>query len=160
MEEGTTRKARQRRSRPTPGELGRLLSPTSTTAERVRGLLGAGLSATDVAATSGVSVSALRNWGSSDAQPRNDAAIALDDLRAVVKVLLAGGLPPARATGWLTSRNEGFGDERPIDQLRVEPTVVLSAAHGVVLDAQLAAEGSATAEVEGDNVVELTVKNS
>jgi hypothetical protein len=137
----------------------RLLGPTATTAERVRGLLGAGLSAADVAATSGVSVSALRNWGSGDAQPRNDSAIALDDLRAVVTILLTGGLPAARATGWLTSRNDRFGDDRPIDLLRVNPTAVLSAAHGVVLDAALVDEGDA-ASVAGDNVVALADRQS
>jgi transcriptional regulator with XRE-family HTH domain len=132
-------KRRQRVSRaqymPTVTELTRLLEPTSTTSERVRGLLEAGLVAHDVAVATGVSVSALRNWSAGQTQPRRDAELALDDLRITVKTLLDGGLEAPRAVSWLKSRNpEYFENERPIDVLSKSPMQVLSAAHCELLE--------------------------
>lgn len=118
-------------------DLQRLLAPTSTTDERVRGLLRVGVPASEIAKGASVSVSALRNWASGQAEPRTDPAIFLDDLRELVKVLLDGDVPTIRAVQWLTSRNEAFEHHRPIDLLRERPIEVLSAAHGVVLDDQL-----------------------
>jgi hypothetical protein len=118
-------------------ELQRLLAPTSTTRERVRGVLLVGVPASEIAKGAEVSVSALRNWAAGQTEPRTEAAIFLDDLREVVKVLLDGGIPPVRTLRWLTSRNEELEHERPIDLLRERPIEVISAAHGVVLDDEL-----------------------
>jgi hypothetical protein len=113
-----------------------MLASTATTSERVQALLAIGLRSADIARCSGVSQSALRNWSAGSAQPRPDAAVALDDLRTVAKVLLDGGITRDRAVSWLTSRDpEQFHDCRPLDLIRSEPMSVLAAAHGAVLDA-------------------------
>jgi transcriptional regulator with XRE-family HTH domain len=112
-----------------------MLASTATTSERVQALLAIGLRSADIARCSGVSQSALRNWSSGSAQPRPDAAIVLDDLRTVAKVLLDGGIATDRAVSWLTSRDpDRFHDCRPLDLIRSEPMSVLAAAHGAVLD--------------------------
>lgn len=70
-----------------------------------------------------------------ETEPRPDAAIALDDLRATAKVLLDGGLEPARIVSWLMSRDAAsFENGRPIDCLRRSPVRVLSAAQLEVLE--------------------------
>jgi len=78
----------------------------------------------------------LRNW-SAGAEPRLDAAITLDDLRAVTTVLLDGGMEPERIAYWLISRDPKTR-ERPIDQIASRPTAVLSAAVDMVMDDKLA----------------------
>jgi hypothetical protein len=111
-----------------------MLASTATISERVQALLAIGLRSADIARCSGVSQSALRNWSSGSAQPRSDAAIVLDDLRIVAKVLLDGGIAADRAVSWLTSRDpDRFHDCRPLDLIRSEPMSVLAAAHGAVL---------------------------
>jgi hypothetical protein len=99
-------------------------------------LLVIGLRSADIARCSGVSQSALRNWSAGSAQPRPAAAVVLDDLRTIAKVLLDGGIATDRAVIWLTSRDpDRFHDCRPLDLIRTEPMSVLAAAHGAVLDA-------------------------
>lgn len=120
----------------------KLLATTATIAERTRGLLML-LPPTIVADAVGVRASSLRNWVSGQSQPRSEAAILLDDLRATAKVLLDGGIEPGRATAWLTSRNpENWDGMRPVEAIRMDPMDVLAAAHGVVLEQAKTAEGT------------------
>lgn len=121
-----------------PAELTDLLQPTATVDELIRGLLGIGLQAKDIAAAVRVSPSTLRNWTSGQGRPRSEAEFVLDDLRATVKVLLDGGLPAARAARWLKARDpERFDDRRPIEWLAADPTRVLRGAHHEVLDEEI-----------------------
>lgn len=120
-----------------------LLAPTSTTPERLRGLLALGLTGAAVASAVGVSASALRNWTAGIAEPRADAAITLDDLRAAAKALLDGHVEPARVTSWLTSRTPRLrGNQRPLDLLATTPVEVLVAVHEHVLEGRLAASAT------------------
>lgn len=129
------RAAERRRSRVSRTELLRLLGPTATTAERVNGLLGLGLHPADIGtALGGTTASTLRNWIAGDTEPRADAAISLDDLRATARALLEAGLEPQRVVSWLISRDPRFEGQRPIDILATTPTRVLSAAFEQVLD--------------------------
>jgi hypothetical protein len=125
-------------------ELDRLLHTTATTRERVRGLLAVGLHTSDIADAAGVSESAVRNWSSGQTEPRPHPEVILDDLRAAARVLIAGGIDPARAVRWLKSRNrEPLHDQRPLDVLPVDPMRVLAAAHEEVL-AHASASGEAS----------------
>lgn len=127
---------RQRRAKLSRKALAELLAPTATTSERVRGLLGLGLQPIEIAKAVGVgSTSTLRNWIASGTEPRPDAVIVLDDLRATAKILLDGNLEPERIVSWLMSRDPLFDSERPIDLLPSTPMRVLSAAHAVVIQA-------------------------
>jgi hypothetical protein len=104
-----------------------LLGHTSTTPERVRGLQGLGLTPQQLAATLGVSSSGLRNWGNGHAAPRASAALLLDDLRAVARLLLDRGMEAERVAAWLTSRDPRT-QERPVDAIAHRPTEVLASA--------------------------------
>jgi hypothetical protein len=125
---------------PSDEALIRLLLPTATASERTRGLLSL-LPPTILADAVGVKISSLRNWASGQSQPRPDAAIALDDLRAAAKVLLNGEIEPERASAWLMSRDPDYWKGmRPVEAIRVHPMDVLAAAHGVVLEQEKLAE--------------------
>jgi hypothetical protein len=129
------RDAERRRSKLSQPKLLELLSPTATTAERVNGLLGLGLHPADIGtAVGGATPSTLRNWIAGATEPRADAAISLDDLRATARALLEGGLEPQRVVSWLISRDGRFEGQRPIDILARRPTLVLSVAFERVLD--------------------------
>jgi len=117
---------------PTREQLDRWLSPTATTSERVQGLLAIGLSPADLSRAFGLTVSALRNWGTGQAEPRPDAAITLDDLRAVAKILLDGDLEPQRVAHWMRGWNPRI-ESRPLDSVATKPMEVRAAAHGEVL---------------------------
>ena len=111
------------------------LTAFSTSQDRTRGLLELGLRTADLAEITGVSVSAVRNWASGQAEPRKNPDIVLDDLRAAAQILLTGGLEPAQASRWLVSRDtQTFDNRRPIDLLPTQPMSVLAAAHEVVLE--------------------------
>lgn len=63
----------------------------------------------------------VRRWrkgGPSDDVP-DPATAAIDDLRAVVAMLLGAGYEGAAIKRFLQSRNTGLGQERPLDALRV-----------------------------------------
>lgn len=126
----------RRRVRLDRRELDHLLAPTATISERVKGLLGLGLPAAEIAKAVGVgSTSTLRNWATGDTEPRADAVIALDDLRVTATVLLDGGLEPERAVSWLLSRDpKHLENERPIDIVRTAPMKVLAAAHDIAIE--------------------------
>lgn len=129
------RAAERRRSKLSQSQLLAFLAPTATTSERVRGLLGLGLHPADVGtALGGTSTSTLRNWIAGETEPRADAAISLDDLRAAARALLEGGLEPERVVSWLISRDGRFGGQRPIDVLPTNPTRVLSSVFESLLD--------------------------
>jgi hypothetical protein len=116
-------------------DLRRHLAPTATIRERVEGLLAVGLSAAELSEVTRTTESTVRNWVAGDTEPRPDAEMALDYLRAVAKALLDGGMAPDRALRWLMSLDpDRFGTERPIDVLRTTPMRVLSAALDVTLD--------------------------
>jgi hypothetical protein len=125
-----------RRGRPNPDELEEWLKPSATISERVHGLLEIGLHASDIAKTTGVSVSALRNWSTGQARPRPDASIALDDLRASARILLEGGMHPDRIAQWLAGWNPKI-EGRPLDIIGTRPMDVRAAAHGEVFAAVL-----------------------
>jgi hypothetical protein len=121
-------------------DLSRLLLPTATASERTRGLLVL-IHPAILADAVGVKVTSLRNWASGQSQPRSDAAITLDDLRATAKVLLDGGVDAERASAWLTSRDpSAWEGMRPVEAIRVDPMDVLGAAHDVVLELEKDAE--------------------
>jgi len=102
--------------------------PTSTTSERVEALA-ATLEVALVAKAADVTPTAVRKW-IGGTEPRAEAAIAIDDLRAVVVVLLEAGFEPARIRSWLVSRDQYWLDgARPVECLAVKPMSVLSAAN-------------------------------
>jgi hypothetical protein len=75
-----------------------------------------------------VSYTAVRKW-QNGTEPRADVAMAIDDLRSVVVVLLEAGFEPSRIRSWLLSRDRArLSGERPIDCLADRPVPVLSAA--------------------------------
>jgi hypothetical protein len=103
------------------------LGPTSTVRERVQGLI-AVLEVPFVAKTIKVSYTAVRKW-QNGTEPRADLAMAIDDLRSVVAVLLEAGFEPSRIRSWLLSRDRVWlKGKRPIDCLADRPVEVLSAA--------------------------------
>jgi hypothetical protein len=116
-------------------ELMQNLAPTSTNPERVRALLRLDLTPKMLAHATGCqSLSTLRNWSTGQTQPREDAALALDDLRLVALTLLQAGLAPERVGRWFASRDpERFGGMRPFERFVVAPMEVLSAAQGDAL---------------------------
>jgi hypothetical protein len=113
-------------------QLQRSLAPAATTSERVRGLLAIGLHASEIARTTSVTVSALRNWSSGQAEPRPEAAIALDDLRSTAKILLDDGMEPARVAHWLRGWNPQLG-ARPLERVATAPADVRKAAQAASL---------------------------
>ncbi|MDW5597782.1 hypothetical protein VSS74_25745 [Conexibacter stalactiti] len=120
--------------------LGYALAPAATTSERVRGLLDIGLHASELARVAGsVSVSAVRNWAADQAEPRPHAAIALDDLRAVAKILLDSGMEPRRIGHWLRGWNPLL-ENRPLDLIATVPMEVRRVAHAETLFAGTSAE--------------------
>lgn len=108
-------------------QLAELLGNTATTEEVLRGLFVLGLSTSHVATATGASVSAVRNWLSDGVEPRADAAITLDDLRTVARILLDGGMEPARIGRWLTRRSTTT-HARPLDEIASDPTSVIDSA--------------------------------
>ena len=117
---------------PTRDELDQWLAPTATTSERVRALLAIGLHPADLSRAFGLSSTALRSWGRGQAEPRPDAAITLDDLRAVAKILLDGDMEPERVAHWIRSWSSTL-DARPLDIIATDPMKVRAAAHGQFL---------------------------
>jgi predicted transcriptional regulator len=102
----------------------------------VKGILGIGMSASELADLSGTTESSVRHWLGGETEPRPDAAVALDYVRAVVKALLDAGMEPERILRWLMSLDpEHFGTERPFDVLKVAPMKVFTAALEVALEA-------------------------
>ena len=105
------------------------LATTATTSERVRALLAVGLSPAFLATATGTSPSTIRNWTSGSTQPRPEAKLALDDIRAVAATLLDAGLEAERVAEWLTSRDaDRFDGLRPIEMVVRDPLAVLAAA--------------------------------
>lgn len=112
-------------------ELAELLAPTATHAERVRGLLEL-VDVPTLAEATGARASTLRNWRAGSGRPRRPAAIIVDDLRTVAKILLDNGVEPERITSWLTSRDPDFYEGmRPVDVIRHDPMDVFAAAYAV-----------------------------
>ncbi len=75
-----------------------------------------------------VSYTAVRKW-QSGTEPRADVAMAIDDLRSVVVVLLEAGFEPSRIRSWLLSRDRArLKGKRPIDCLADRPVSVVRAA--------------------------------
>jgi hypothetical protein len=108
------------------------LGATSTTSERVEGLA-AILDVPLVAQAASVSPTAVRKW-INGTEPRPKTAMAIDDLRGVVVVLLKGGFEPARIRSWLFTRDHHWlEDKRPVDCLASNPIMVLSAANDAVM---------------------------
>lgn len=128
---GRHKTASGRRRRSTPEELQEKLRQRSTTPQRVKGLLEL-LSVSLVAKATGVSISTVRNWSAGNGDPRPDAALALDDLRAVAETLLRGGMAPDEVSGWLISRDPNT-KLRPIDEIAKRPTEVLAEAVSEVM---------------------------
>lgn len=127
---------RRRRPKLNGSELLRYLAPTATTKERVKGILAVGMTAGELAEITGTTESGVRHWAAGGTEPRPEAAMALDYVRAVLKALLDGGMEPERALRWLMSLDpEHFGSERPFDVLQTAPMRVLTAALEIGLDA-------------------------
>jgi hypothetical protein len=116
-------------------DLGEDLATTATTRERVRALLSIGLSPAFLATATGTSPSTIRNWSNGGTQPRPEAKLALDDIRAVAATLLDAGLEPERVAEWLTSRDARFEGLRPIEMVVRDPMSVLIAARRVAITA-------------------------
>ena len=117
-------------------DLGERLATTATTSERVRALLAIGLSPAFLATATGTSPSTIRNWSNGSTQPRPEAKLALDDIRAVSATLLDAGLEPERVAEWLTSRDaQRFDGLRPIEMVVRDPIAVLVAAQAVATTA-------------------------
>jgi hypothetical protein len=114
-------------------ELERLLAPTATTAERVKGLVKMGIPLTTISETTRSSLSTLRNWIAGNTQPRQEAAFILDDFRMIASALLEG-LEAKRAAQWLSSRDPNrFDGIRPVEMIAIDPMDVLAAAGDAVL---------------------------
>jgi hypothetical protein len=105
-----------------------LFAPTASHQERVAGLLELGLPPAAVAEAVGTSSSTLRNWRTGRSQPRHEASIVLDDLRATAVALLDSGLSRDEAGAWLMSRDRSIGGRRPIETAAQDPIKVLEAA--------------------------------
>lgn len=130
-----TRSRRRRRKGLGRKDLLRYLAPTSTTQERVQAILGIGMPASDLAELTEMTESSVRHWLSGSTEPRPEAAMALDYVRAVLKALLDAGMEPERALRWLMSLDpERFGNDRPFDVLKTTPAQVLTAALEIGLD--------------------------
>jgi hypothetical protein len=136
----TPRRRRSRRVRLSKKELQRLLEPTSTTRERVEGILSIGMPASDLAELAETTESSVRHWLSGETEPRPEPAVALDYTRAAVKALVDAGMEPERIHRWLMSVDPArFNSERPFDVLKVAPMRVLTAALEIGLEAGIAA---------------------
>ncbi len=116
------------------------LTPTSTNAERVQALLELPVTPKMLAHATGCqSLSTLRNWSTGQTQPREDAALALDDMRMAALTLLQADIEPRRVGRWFASRDpERFGGMRPFEMIAIAPMDVLAAAQGEALRARAA----------------------
>jgi hypothetical protein len=133
-------KSRRRRKSIDRKNLQRFLLPTSTTRERVEGILAIGMSATELAELTETTESSVRHWLGGNTEPRPEAAMALDYTRAVIKTLLDSGMEPERILRWLMSLDpEHFDTDRPFDILKVAPMRVLTAALDISLEAGISA---------------------
>lgn len=131
----TTTKAHRRRRSLGRAALRGYLAPTSTTRERVEGILAIGMPAADLAELTETTESSVRHWLGGKTEPRPEAAMALDYTRAVVKALLDAEMEPERVLPWLMSLDpERFGEDRPFDVLKTAPMRVLTAALELSLD--------------------------
>ncbi len=116
----------------TPAPTAEMLGSASTTSERVQALA-AILDMSLVARAAEVSPTAVKNW-LDGAEPRADGAMAIDDLRSVVFVLLEGGFEPRRIRSWILSRDfEWLEGKRPLDVIVHQPMSVLSAAENAAI---------------------------
>lgn len=132
-------KARRHRKRLGRKDLEHYLAPTSTTKERVEGILAVGMSASELAELTETTESSVRHWLGGNTEPRPEAAMALDYTRAVIKALLDAKMEPERIFRWLMSLDpEHFGSDRPFDVLKTAPMRVLTAALEIGLDAGVA----------------------
>jgi hypothetical protein len=121
----------------TTDDLVRLLATTSTNAERVRGLLELLTPKMIARATGCSSPSTLRNWSMGQTQPREDAAIAIDDLRIAALTLLEAGLEPERVGRWFASLHpDRFDGLRPFEMIAIDPMEVLAAAQSEAIRAK------------------------
>jgi hypothetical protein len=69
----------------------------------------------------GRSAQTVRRWRRAESGVVPDkAANAIDDLRAIVAMLLRSGFEGATIKSFLLSRNTGLGQDRPLDGLRVD----------------------------------------
>jgi transcriptional regulator with XRE-family HTH domain len=94
-----------------------------------------GIHASELAELTGTTESSVRHWLTGGTEPRPEAAMALDYVRAVLKALIDGGMEPERGLRWLMSLDpEHFGSERPFDVLQTTPMRVLTAALEIGLD--------------------------
>jgi transcriptional regulator with XRE-family HTH domain len=109
-------------------ELVEKLSETSSLVDQLEALTkGVGLRSRELAAVANVSRATLSRLRRDDGAERPPQ---LDDLRAIVSYMVGtGALRPRSVGGWLRSRNEGLGLQRPLDVLADgEFALVLSAA--------------------------------
>lgn len=69
----------------------------------------------------GRSAQTVRRWRKSDPSMDlpHDAAAAIDDLRAIVSMLIKAGYDGSTIRSFLRSRNTGLGQDRPLDGIRV-----------------------------------------
>jgi len=74
-----------------------------------------------IAPVVGRSAQTVRRWRRSDeVEIPEESAMAIDDLRAIVSILLDGGFDGPTIKQFLLSRNIGLGQDRPLDGLRPE----------------------------------------
>ncbi|HXD53514.1 MAG TPA: hypothetical protein VN618_02045 [Solirubrobacteraceae bacterium] len=110
------------------------LAPTASAGERIAALKATGLTSEDIAQALGVSANTIRSWGDGGVAPRRTAERGLDDLRMIVLSLIESGVGATQAAMWLRSRNRDLLEgARPLDRLRDDPLMVISAAESLVL---------------------------
>jgi hypothetical protein len=119
------------------------LGPTSTLSEQVEGLVDVLDDVALVAKAVRVSSTAVRKW-IDGTEPRAEAAMAIDDLRSVVVVLLEAGFEPARVRSWFLSRDRDWLEgESPLGCLSRTPITVLSAANDAAMIRRFGPEAAA-----------------
>jgi hypothetical protein len=104
------------------------LKPAATTPERTKALIAAGVPSWAIAAATGSSTGTVRNWQLGETEPRPQAALLLDYLRASMSILIQGGFPPNRAALILQSVEENPPYERPIEIIGERPERVIDMA--------------------------------
>lgn len=123
----------RRSSEPAADEHERLLANSlghkSTVTDRIDGLVEVGWSISELADIVGVTDEAVRIWRRKNDIPRRRNRDILDDLRAVVLVLLQGNTSREEILQWFHSRPPGQTHApRPIDLITSDPEAVAAAA--------------------------------
>jgi hypothetical protein len=105
------------------------LSGPSTVAERIQGLLDAGLERADIATAVGVrSEEAVRLWQNGKRNLHGRRYRMLDALRYTMLRMIERGMEPQRAASWFKSRHQLLGGATPCERFASDPDGVLGVA--------------------------------